>query len=667
MCRHGDRRPTSVIEELARVELPDPEILVRAISDGRRLGLQMAFLDGASTSLKRAGAGWSTRRRMWVIDAQPAPRALAWMRTTLAGRPFDADSALAMLRQAEGVADQSYFTEVLDVQLFPLLDGAGFAVTSAYDALVVRAMRSLGGRFHGGAQAWQVQSSRDEVLEALRTIAGVESDVVFCHETALQLEELTAGSKPEVPITIPAASPDFGGGELDPDKEREGTGFLTTVGEASVRLDVDRDLLTAHCAQAQLRDYQVLGVEHMVTQIGACLADDMGLGKSRQTVVSARFVAGMDESGLNPCAPPGRALLVCPTSLRINWEREILAVYPDAVIGMVGEDRMATLHGCEWIIASYERLGALVKEPALTFRVMAVDEAHNIKEHDAGRTRNAFILASRIPRCYAITGTPLLNREIELHTLLRLTRHPLGLLTLKDFRKSYAGGAAQREALASALRGWMLRRSKGVLTELGTKERRLRWISPAGGMQPYIDQMADMTLTVMPKLGKLRQCLEAMKVDFLVETVESLDQGDKVIIFVSYLATVDVLRQAFQQLGVKVVTLVGPDSTTKRQAAVDAFQRDAQARVFITTVAAGGVGITLTAANYVLFGSLPWTPALMRQAEDRAYRLGQLRDVEVLVPLIPNTIDEQLWALLGSKTQLEQDVVEASVAKLLPA
>lgn len=627
----------------------------------------MAYLDGASSALKRAGAAWSTRRRMWVIEAQPAQRALDWMRSTLAGRAFDAGSALSMLRQAEGVADPGYFAEVLDVQLFPLQNGAGFALTSAYDAFVVRAMRALGGRFHGSAQAWQVRASREQVLEALRTIAGVENEFVFCHETALQLEELSSSAQSEVPITIPAATPEPVAGAADPDKEPEGTGFLTTVGEVSVRLDVDRDLLAAHCASARLRDYQLLGVEHMVTQIGACLADDMGLGKSRQTVVSARFVANMDESGLHICDEPGRALLVCPTSLRINWEREILAVYPNAVIGMVGEDRMATLHGCQWVIVSYERLGALVKEPGLTFRVMAVDEAHNIKEHDAGRTRNAFILASRIPRCYAITGTPLLNREIELHTLLRLTRHPLGLLTLKDFRSRYAGGATQRDSLANALRGWMLRRSKGVLTELGAKERRLRWISPAGGMQPYIDQMADMSLTVMPKLGKLRQCLEAMKVDFLVETVESLEQSDKVIIFVAYMATVDVLRQAFHQLGIQAVTLVGPDSTKKRQAAVDAFQRDPQVRVFITTTAAGGVGITLTAANYVLFGSLPWTPALMRQAEDRAYRLGQQRDVEVVVPLIPNTIDEKLWALLGSKTQLEADVVEASVAKLLPA
>jgi SNF2 family DNA or RNA helicase len=81
--------------------------------------------------------------------------------------------------------------------------------------------------------------------------------------------------------------------------------------------------------------------------------------------------------------------------------------------------------------------------------------------------------------------------------------------------------------------------------------------------------------------------------------------------------------------------------------------------VFIGTTSAAGVGITLTAANYVVFASRPWTPALMRQAEDRAYRLGQKRNVIVIVPLIPKTIDDQVWALLQSKRETEVEVVEA--------
>jgi SNF2 family DNA or RNA helicase len=104
---------------------------------------------------------------------------------------------------------------------------------------------------------------------------------------------------------------------------------------------------------------------------------------------------------------------------------------------------------------------------------------------------------------------------------------------------------------------------------------------------------------------------------------------------------------------------MGSDSLKRRQQAVDAFQHDSAVTVFIGTTSAAGVGITLTAANYVVFASLPWTPALMRQAEDRAYRMGQKRDVIVLVPLVPKTLDEQVWSLLQSKRETEVEVIEA--------
>ena len=103
----------------------------------------------------------------------------------------------------------------------------------------------------------------------------------------------------------------------------------------------------------------------------------------------------------------------------------------------------------------------------------------------------------------------------------------------------------------------------------------------------------------------------------------------------------------------------------KRQAALDAFQGDPVIKVFIGTTSAAGVGITLTAANYVLFVSQPWTPAVMRQAEDRAYRNGQTRDVIVIVPIVPDTIDQDIMRLLDSKTALEEDTVERAVAARL--
>lgn len=211
-------------------------------------------------------------------------------------------------------------------------------------------------------------------------------------------------------------------------------------------------------------------------------------------------------------AGSGRVLIVCPASLRLNWEREIRMVYPDARIGMVGEDRMPTLQVCDWVIGNYERMGGLVRETGLDFAVMAVDEAHYLKEYQSGRTRNVFLLGARIERCYVVTGTPLLNREVEMHTLLRITGHELGHLTLADFRKRFAGAPEKRAALAEAIKGWMIRRSKSVLKDLGSKERQMRYLSPAEGLDVYKEIYGDMSLQAMPKIVRLRKALETLKI-----------------------------------------------------------------------------------------------------------------------------------------------------------
>ncbi len=640
----------------APVALRPPELVVKAVFDGKRLGLQLHYIEGMGKELSSARACWFAPGRLWVSEQSTDASALAWLKRLYRGEHVDVDSGLAIITAAMRSPQPDYFTQRLDVQVFPLAKadpGKGrYAVSFYFDPLCVKAMHALRGQFHPAAKAWQVHGDHQDILDALKEVALVEDVHVFVHENPVVLEDLVASSIAESPISVPAATPERGTGAGGDDEE--GSGFLSAELEESSRFDVDGVLMSQACAAAGLRDYQEVGVHHLVSQSGACLGDDMGLGKSRQTVVATRLIAG-----------EGRVLILCPASLRINWEREIHAVYPQAVVGIVGEDRHATLYGCDWVIANYERLGGLVRDPELSFEVMAIDEAHYLKEHQAGRTRNAFVLATRIPRRYVVTGTPLLNREVELHTLLRMTGHRLGSMSLRDFRKAYSGSKERRAELAAALKGWMLRRRKDVLKDLGTKSRQVRYISPPEGLGAYNEIYADMSLYVMPKIVKLRQSLEALKTQFLIETVEGLGEGDKIIIFCEYMATVQAMKAAFSAAGIRCVTLVGSDSAKRRQAAIDTFQNDPAVTVFIGTTSAAGVGITLTAANYVAFASLPWTPALMRQAEDRAYRLGQLRNVMVIVPLIENTLDDGVWRLLQSKQETEDDVVE-SVRAALP-
>ncbi|WP_082876873.1 DEAD/DEAH box helicase [Hydrogenophaga crassostreae] len=639
------------------ISLLPPELVVKAVSDGRRLGLQLYFVRGMGKELSKAGACWFAPGRLWVMEAGSADQAMAWLKRLYRGEHLDVEAGAAVVGAAMRAPQPDYFTQRLDVQVFPLAKAdparGRYAVSFTYDMLCVKAMRFLGGQFHPNAKAWQVRGEVREILHALQSVALVDEVHVFVHEQPVVLEDLVASAASTSPIKVPAAVPEPGMGSGD-DDAGDGAGFMSAELDSSECFDVDSASLASVCAAAGLRDYQEVGVRHMVSQSGACLGDDMGLGKSRQTVVATRMIAKQ-----------GRVLILCPASLRINWEREIHAVYPNEVVGIVGEDRHATLYGCQWVIANYERLGGLVRDPDLAFEVMAIDEAHYLKEHQAGRTRNAFVLATRIPRRYVVTGTPLLNREVELHTLLRMTGHQLGSLTLKDFRRRFSGNKEKRAELAAALQGWMLRRRKDVLKDLGTKSRQVRYISPPEGLGAYREIYADMSLYVMPKIVKLRQALEALKTQFLIETVESLSAGDKIIIFCEYMATVEAMKTAFSAAGIGCVSLVGADSAKRRQGAIDAFQTDPAVTVFIGTTSAAGVGITLTAANYVAFASLPWTPALMRQAEDRAYRLGQLRDVMVIVPLIENTLDDGVWKLLQSKQETEDDVVE-SVRAALP-
>ena len=638
-----------IADELVPVELRPPELVVKAVSDGLRVGVQVVAVPGVKRPLAEQGGWWFAPRRMWMLRARSSEQVCTAIERAYAGQFVDLEDLDRLIAAAMKEAQPDFFTALLDVQIFPLSGGqlqrGRFAVSTLYDGLCLDAMHAMGGYFHKHAAAWQVRATPDEIIRRLGQLAGIAPEFIFVHEQPVVLEELSSPTGNHVPIRVPAMAPERMPPAL---KEQEGEGYFSTEQERVTGLAFDHDAVLELQQSELLRDYQTIGAEHLLSQSGACLGDDMGLGKSRQVVVALRMMCGQ--------AP---ALIVCPASLRINWEREIHMVYPGERVGIAGIDRMETLRTSQWIVANYERLGGLVKATDLPIAAMAIDEAHYLKEYDSGRTRNMFLLAARIPRRYVVTGTPLLNREIEMHTLLRMTGHALGALSLKEFSKTYSGSSEKRAALADALKGWMLRRSKDVLKDLGVKSRQVRYLSPAEGIGAYEEVWQDMTLLTMPKIVKLRRTLEALKLPFLVETIEGLGQGDKIIVFCEYLPTVQALREALDAIGIRSVTLVGSDSLKKRQAAVDAFQDDPGVTVFIGTTAAAGVGITLTAANYVVFASLPWTPALMRQAEDRAYRLGQKRNVIVIVPLIPETIDEQVWSLLQSKRETEIEVVEA--------
>lgn len=625
------------------------EFIASVRSDGYRIGLSTLFTPSINVLFKEAMDGaWNGSGRMWVFDrARVNGEFAAAIKANLPkDYIFEASAVAEKIKAALASPDPDLFAPGLDVQIFPV-KGGGVVLMFRYDTAMMRAVSELSGSFLRTKTAWHIRKPISDVLATLAQRAGVLRDHIYIHETEVVLLEHAGASTGDRPtISVSGMFPDAKGQKGIGDQEGENS-ILSVVSKPLRRLPVDEVMLAEAEALYGLYDYQVPGVRHLLSSSSSLLADDMGLGKTRQAIVAARLVSGSDP-----------VLVICPASLRINWQREINAIDQDARVTIVGEDGW---HCGQWVVGNYERLGAIVQaigDGLVRFRVVLYDEAHYLKEPDTTRTRNAFLLSAHIERRFLLTATPILNRESEMHTLLRLSGHPIGDIPLADFQAEFAGSQELRKGLSDRLAEWMLRRRKDVLKNLKGKSHDVQFIElGTDQMEEYTKVLADADITAIVKIGKLRRMLELMKTSWLIETVSSLSDGSKSIIFCEYVESVETLASEFAKAGIKVVTFTGNDSAIRKQKAVDSFMVDTGTTVFIGTTGAAGVGQNLVAANYVFFATLPWTAAAKRQAEDRAYRNGQTRHVTVMIPVVVGSIDEQIVDLLKHKEGIEQDLL----------
>lgn len=444
--------------------------------------------------------------------------------------------------------------------------------------------------------------------------------------------------------------------------------------------------------------HQVEGIAFLLGRRRALLADDMGLGKTRQSVLA--MVEAEDE---------GPYLVICPASIKRNWEREIKIVLPNAEPVVVGPAPLPIKDHNDWVIINYELLGKNL-ETLLEYdwRGVVFDEAHYLKNHQSQRSQNAAKLVQTIennPVIHALTGTPMTNRPRDLFPLLQLLAHPLGksfLSFAKRYCEAYKGdfgwvadGASNLEELTVQLHGVMLRRTKDEVLDLPPKVRTwfdvqlhpfaidhynniLREVFSKVDMievldetsaalemssedQTDLDESIDTTDlgNAMGRVTQVRRAIAFIKCKHTIKFVENaLEQGEKVIIFTSFLNTMERFRKHFKD---RAVYVSGNVPTHARQDRVDQFQNDENIRVFVANMHIAGVGINLTAARQVVFNDLDWVPANHWQAEDRAYRIGQTGTVNVTYMIANGTIDSFVKTVLETKAALMESIVEGSI------
>ena len=423
-------------------------------------------------------------------------------------------------------------------------------------------------------------------------------------------------------------------------------------------------------------EHQKVAIEKLLANDKFILADDMGLGKTTSAVIASL------ETGAK------KVLIVCPASLKINWDREIKNYTDRKVLIVEGRKWGSTF---DYYIINYD----IIKNYHSTdnsedsddykllvnagFELAIVDEAHYISNNTAQRTRLLNDVLEKIPRVWLLTGTPMTSRPINYFNLLKIVESPLTLNWQSYVRRYCAGyqfrvgnrkvwntsGASNLDELREQTKNLILRRMKTDILDLPEKMISPLFLELTSKM--YDEELEEFmritsdnkekeTISVtLNRLMKIRQLISFEKIPYTCEIIDKcIEQGKKVIVFTNFTMTLDMIHEKYKK---NSVVLDGRMSKEKRQDSVDKFQTQDKIKVFISNIVAGGVGITLTAAEVVIMNDLSFVPAHHSQAEDRAYRYGQKNSVLVYYPIFENTIEKIIYNILQKKKGIIDQVM----------
>lgn len=469
----------------------------------------------------------------------------------------------------------------------------------------------------------------------------------------------------------------------------------------------NREVPDALCGQ--LRPYQQRGFQWLAAMteqgFGVCLADDMGLGKTVQIITL--LLDGQHDSdarsdqGGQPKTRSHPALVLCPTSLVGNWQRELERFAPSLRVYVHhGANRPHALEFQQYaqtsdvVVSTYNlAYRDLADLSAIHWSHLVLDEAQNIKNSSSKQAQGVFRLQAQ--RRVAVTGTPVENRLDELWSLFRfLNAGYLG--TAKDFRTGFAlpverdRNMAKAQALQKLVAPFILRRVKTdptIIQDLPDKVE-IKTYCPLTREQAslYEATVQDMLLQIEMSVGMQRKGLilasltklkqicnhpaqflhdggkltgRSGKLARLMELLTQIREANEaVLIFTQYTEMGELLIKSIsEELAEVALFLHGGVNKKRRDELVDSFQSDTGPGIFVLSLKAGGVGLNLTRANHVIHFDRWWNPAVENQASDRAFRIGQRRNVEVHKFICQGTLEDNIDTLIESKRELAEQVI----------
>jgi SNF2 family DNA or RNA helicase len=455
--------------------------------------------------------------------------------------------------------------------------------------------------------------------------------------------------------------------------------------------------------KADLREYQTKGLNWLwflyEYGLNGILADDMGLGKTVQALALMQKAREVDKQ--QP------SLVICPTSVVFNWEAEIEKFTPKLkylnLTGSTRKDSFDQIEKNDIIITSYAILRRDIEElRKYNFRFVILDESQNIKNAESMTAQSAKLLNTQ--HRIALSGTPIENSINELWSVFDFLM-PGFLYDDKEFKSRYAVPIQERQdrlvesKLKKQIYPFILRRMKrDIAKDLPEKVENIAYCTMLPDQKDFYLEVLDSTkkelmakvqkegieksqMSIFAALLRLRQicCHPKLfdktgernietsgKFEHLKEMLEEIiSEGHRILLFSQFVQMLDIVKEWLIEKGIKYEYLTG--STKDRAERVNSFNNDESIPIFLISLKAGGTGLNLTGADYVIHYDPWWNPAVEDQATDRAYRIGQTKNVFVYRFITKNSVEEKIMKLKEKKRDLADTIisVDRSIGKAL--